>query len=444
MGLFLGLDIGTTKDAAAVIDGATAKCLAAADVTHGAGHGTGLQNVARHLEAVREAVTALPAELRRQICGIGVSTQMHGVVCWNERTMETSPLHSWQSRVDDLEALRKLPGCRRLRHGFGGATLGMLARRGELDKWTSCGTIGDYLVHLFTGCGAIIDRSDAASWGLMEFDASEFDREAVAALGIPEGMLPRVLPVGATAGTLRAEWSDKLGIPEAVEVRVSIGDNQASVLAAVRDPERDISLTLGTGAQISVVVPNREAARWRDRVELRPYLGDTALAVGAPLCGGAGWAALEKFLKSAFAAAGSGIGDDALYKMLNETAMRELEADNLPNFRPSFLGERDDPAARGRIDGLTMDNFDCGKVAAALARGLAENLRRMLPAEFTSGKSRLVVSGNGFRRNTALCRAAELVFSLPLEKSAFTEEAACGAALLLRHTKSDGGSRPVA
>jgi len=437
MSLFLGLDIGTTKDAAVLLDGETGCCVATAGVTHDAGDGSGLQSVDRHLAAIRKAVSSLPEELRKRTSGIGVSSQMHGVVCWNSRTGRTSPLYSWQSRIDDLELLQKLPGCRRLRHGFGGATLGMLARRGELTSWDRCGTIGDYLVHLLSGSSeAVIDRSNAASWGLMEFDASDFDLEAAEALGIPRGMLPRVLPVGAAAGKLNRDWSREFDIPEGAKIKAAVGDNQASVLAAIRDPEREISLTLGTGAQISVVLPNGTAARWRDRVELRPYLGDTSLAVGAPLCGGAGWAALAEFWKSGFAAAGTTVGDAEVFRMLNTAAERELEADDLPEFHPSFLGERDDPAARGSITKLALDNFSCGKVAAALARGLAENLRRMLPQELLAGRSRLAVSGNGFRRNHSLCRAAELVFGMPVEISAFTEEAACGAAALFMHTNS--------
>ena len=440
MNLILGLDVGTTKTAAVLFDTDTLCCAACTGIVHHADEGSGRQSPARHLAAVREAVSALPADLRRTVCGIGVSTQMHGVLCWNTIPGENSPLYTWQSHTDDLEVLRKLPGCGRLRHGFGGASLGMLARTGDLKKWTRCGTIGDYAVcHLIGRNEAVMDRTNAAGWGLMDFDAEGFDLAAVTALGIPFGMLPQVFPPGSRAGSLCPEWSRLLGVPEGVEVKAALGDNQASVLAAVRDPARDISLTLGTGAQISVVVPNQTAKLWTDRVELRPYFGENVLAVGAPLCGGAGWAALANFLKSAFAAAGTGIGDDALYGMLNSAAARELEADDLPSFRPSFLGERDDPAARGTLSGLTLDNFDCGKVAAALARGLAENLRRMLPAGLTAGKSHLVGSGNGFRRNMALCRAAELVVSLPLKKSSFTEEAACGAALLFLHTKSGIG-----
>ena len=164
-------------------------------------------------------------------------------------------------------------------------------------------------------------------------------------------------------------------------------------------------------------------------MDLRPYFGENVLAVGAPLCGGAVWSALMNFWKSGFAAAGQTPDDETLFRMLDAAAERELRSPDLPHFSPSFLGEREDPDARGELSGLTLENFSCGKVAAALARGLAENLRRMLPQELLARKTRLAVSGNGFRRNTSLCLAAKLVFGLPLVKCEFSEEAACGAAM---------------
>ena len=438
MNLILGLDIGTTKDAAVLFDGDTFRCIACTGIVHHADTGSGLQDPERHLNAVRKAVNGLPKALRKGVRGIGISTQMHGVVCWNEVPGATTPLYTWQSRTDGLEQLRRLPGCGRLRHGFGGATLGMLARSGELKQWTHYGTIGDYIVCHLTGTAeAMIDRGNAAGWGLMEFDGSGFDPKAVKALGIPADFLPEVVPPGAAAGKLCRQWSKQLGVPETVEVKAALGDNQASVLAAIRDPDQDISLTLGTGAQISVVVPNREAKRWKDRVELRPYFGETALAVGAPLCGGAVWTALMDFWKSGFAAAGENPDAETLFRMLDAAAERELESPDLPRFSPSFLGERNNPDARGELTGLTLENFTCGKVAAALARGIAENLRRMLPEELLAGKSRLAVSGNGFRRNASLCRATELVFGLPVVKPEFTEEAACGAAMAFLQTAGD-------
>ena len=178
MNLILGMDIGTTKTAAVLFDTDTLHCAACPGIVHPADAGSGRQSPARHLAAVREAVSALPADLRRAVCGIGVSTQMHGVLCWNTIPGENSPLYTWQSHTDDLEVLRKLPGCGRLRHGFGGASLGMLARTGDLKKWTRCGTIGDYAVCHLTGRNEVVmDRTNAAGWGLMDFDADKVDED---------------------------------------------------------------------------------------------------------------------------------------------------------------------------------------------------------------------------------------------------------------------------
>ena len=62
MNLILGLDIGTTKTAAVLFDTDTLCCAACTGIVHHADEGSGRQSPARHLEAVREAVSALPAE----------------------------------------------------------------------------------------------------------------------------------------------------------------------------------------------------------------------------------------------------------------------------------------------------------------------------------------------------------------------------------------------
>ena len=134
MNLILGLDIGTTKDAAVLFDGDTFRCIACTGIVHHADEGAGRQDPERHLEAMCKAVNGLPAALRKEVRGIGISTQMHGVICWNTIPGTSTPLYTWQSRTDGLEQMLRLPGCGCLRHGFGGATLGMLARSGELKK----------------------------------------------------------------------------------------------------------------------------------------------------------------------------------------------------------------------------------------------------------------------------------------------------------------------
>jgi sugar (pentulose or hexulose) kinase len=96
---------------------------------------------------------------------------------------------------------------------------------------------------------------------------------------------------------------------------------------------------------------------------------------------------------------------------------------------PEEVGNKD---ARGEITGLTLENFTFGKIAASLALGIITNFQSMIPAQLLEGKERLVVSGNGFRRNESLRLAAEKVFGMPLSSSQLDEEAACGATFLFK------------
>jgi len=120
---------------------------------------------------------------------------------------------------------------------------------------------------------------------------------------------------------------------------------------------------------------------------------------------------------------------EEIYRRLNESG---LAADETFDFRPNFAGERHDPGLQGAIAGLDLNNFGLGCVARSLARGIAQNLKNMLPADCLAGRTRIVGSGNCLRRNPLIQKMVEEVFGLPLKLSESTEEAAVGAALNAR------------
>jgi len=95
--------------------------------------------------------------------------------------------------------------------------------------------------------------------------------------------------MGMWAGTLGARTAREWGI--AAGVPIMLATNQASICATIRHPYEEIALTIGTGAQISVVAdrPGRppSGASW----ESRPYWGRHVLWGAASLNGGAAWAA---------------------------------------------------------------------------------------------------------------------------------------------------------
>jgi sedoheptulokinase len=152
--------------------------------------------------------------------------------------------------------------------------------------------------------------------------------------------------------------------------------------------------------------------------------------VAASLCGGSAWQWLAQTVDHWQAELGlPPVALDDLYVRLNELGARAAGAPGL-SVHPHFLGERHDPNRRGSIEGISLDNFSLGGLAAALARGICANLRDMLPAPLRAGRTRLVASGNALDRNPLLRRAAEEVFGMPLLMNAPREAAAVGAARL--------------
>ena len=106
--------------------------------------------------------------------------------------------------------------------------------------------------------------------------------------------------------------------------------------------------------------------------------------------------------------------------------------DDVPQFRTTFAGTRQDPAERAVLSGLDEENFAPVPLLHALLRGMADELSACYRAALKAGcapAGRLLGSGNGLRRNPALQRAVERSFGLPLTLAAVPEEAACGAAL---------------
>jgi len=365
---------------------------------------------------------------------------MHGVLLWSSRGAGTSSLITWQDgRAGEggfLEALRRKTGEDGLRAGYGIATLAWLAAREPdlLRRHDRASTIADRLASLLCGSGeAITDPTHAASWGCFDIAARRWKIDAVEAAGVPASFLPEVRPSGSRRGTLEPAGAARWGLPGGIPVAVPIGDNQASLHATLSDPAGDLAITLGTGGQLSAVAGDlaRHLPGAPASVEFRPYLGDASIAVCAALCGGSSFEWLAAAAEGWCRELGVAPPDrDEAYRRLDALACGAFPSPL--RLSPTFAGERHDPALRGTIAGIDLANFSLANVAAALAAGIAGNLRGMMPPALLEGRRRIVGSGNAVRRLRCVRRAIEETFGLPLAVSAEEEEAALGAALVAR------------
>jgi sedoheptulokinase len=443
----LGIDIGTSKVAVVMIplegDGVLAS---AAQPTHadiaGLPPGHSEQDVGKILEAVDVCIRALEPELRKRVVAIGLTGQMHGVLLWNSDYSRHSSLVTWQDRrvLHDgfLETLRDTTKETGARAGYGGSTLAWIARTDPacFERYDRASTIHDYLAALLCGDGqAKTDPSDAASWGFYDLQAGRWREDLSALAGVPKSILPEILPAGSMRGTVSGASAERWGIPAGTPVAVPLGDNQASLYGTLADPESEISLTYGTGAQISVIVSGNHPSLSELPMtsELRPFIGDRFAVVGASLCGGSAYKWIRTTLTGWLSELElPAISDDELYARIDSLALSASPSSL--TVCTSFLGERHDPLLRGSISGVDLENFTLANLARAVVYDMVTNLRSMIPTALLEGKHVIKGSGNALRRSKALQRAVVEEFSIPLMLTEEREEAAIGAARVARRS----------
>ena len=307
----LGLDIGTTTISAAVVNAASRETIYSI-----AQPGPGFLETPDAWARVQDAgeIARLALALAGRLCrkhapvaAIGLSGQMHGVVPLNAAGEAIGPLYTWQDGRGDIpeggetpaEALSREVGMP-LATGYGLVTHVCNRRHGLHEDAAALATIGGYVGMRLTGRKtALLHASDAASLGGYHADTYAFDPRAMELAG---GALPESTP--------RAQWLGKTegGIP----VAVSLGDNQASFLGAVEEPDTTALVNIGTGAQVSVC-----AKRFvqNPAFDTRPFTEGRYLLVNSPLCGGRSYALLERFLRA-------GVGAEAALRRYASASAR--------------------------------------------------------------------------------------------------------------------------
>ena len=161
MSVTLGIDIGTSKVAAVLIDEDSKTPLAISSKSTNAEiegkPSCAEQDVSQIISVVDQCVLALPRDQREQVAAIGVTGQMHGVLLWNSGSEKTSRLVTWQDRRcnDDgfLEELQRKTRDSTIKSGFGCATLAWYADADPslLDQYSCASTIHDYFVCVICG-----------------------------------------------------------------------------------------------------------------------------------------------------------------------------------------------------------------------------------------------------------------------------------------------------
>ena len=422
MTALVGLDVGTTGVKALAIssDGAI---VAKAEEEYGLSTprpGWSEQDPADWWAASERALARLGV---RDVAGIGLSGQMHGLVLLDEAGRVLRPAILWNDQrtaaeCDEIEErvglarLVELTGNRALT-GFTAPKL-VWVRNNEPDVYARVAHVllpKDYVRLRLTGERAI-DVADASGTLLFDVAGRRWSEAVLAALDVPPDWLPRALE----SPSLSGETHD--GVP----VAAGAGDQAAGAVGVGVDRPGPISVVLGTSGVVFAALPTYAADREARVHSFCHAVPDRWHAMGVMLSA----AGSLRWFRDA-------VARGTPFEVLTEEAEAWAPGAEGLLFLPYLAGERTphaDPDARGAFTGLSL-RHDRGALARAVLEGVAYALRDSLGLLAALGVRPEVgrVSGGGARSDLWL-RIVASVLAIPLERTVVEEGAAYGAALL--------------
>lgn len=436
MAITIGIDLGTSKLTALAVEMPSGCVVANASTpTPASDTSSGVTTLLRDALQLLQKVAAMLSDRVSQVVGIGITGQQHGIVLIDDLYRPLTPLYGWQDKSGDLphatgtwssyarDLVSDAPnrtGCR-LRSGYGVVTL--FARRAELPPSFIACTIMDLFGTILTGRHPVTEPTCAASLGSFNIRKGEWDTPTLEALGMQRAWFPDVAPAGTLLGGLIDTTEARTALTSGTPVFVGVGDNQASFLGSVDDPESTALVNIGTGGQVAMYSP---IFAIDDQIEARPYFGGGYLLVSAGQTGGAAFATFADGFAHILPQ-----GDR--YEILLALARSVPPGCQGLRCEPFFRGTRTDPNRRASFTHITDINFTPGHLARAvlegMARVLAEGLDRIARLNGRVASS-LVGAGNGVRANPLLVECLADAFGTTPRVPAHREEAAFGACLI--------------
>lgn len=437
----IGLDVGTTTICGLLLDAADGRIVSVITEPNRASlpeaaPGDSLQDPQVALKTAVSIVNGF-LDSHRDIRGIGVAGQMHGILYIDGKGNPLSPLYTWQDGRGDRPCengtyaswVSRALG-QRVSTGMGLVT-DFYNRRNNLAPAgaSSICTIMDFVAMKLAGSSApVMDPTNAASLGGFDPVAMDFRRGQFHGIGINESQFPAVRADYAPLGEARP------GIP----VFPAVGDNQASFIGSVRDSVGTALVSVGTSSQISLFVES-----WREipGIDVRPLPFGGCLGVGAGLCGGRAYAILRDFFRSTVRLV-TGRDAEIPWEVLNAAgeASDQARPEGSGSGTPAhlvvdtrFAGTRVSPEVRGSVTNIGLSNLTPGELVRGVREGIVSELADFYGLFSAAERARVsswAGSGNAVRLNPALRRSFEARFGMKLNVPRHREETSFGAALV--------------
>ena len=282
----------------------------------------------------------------------------------------------------------------------------------------------DYVALALTG-EATTDWSMAAATALLDQRARRWAPDLLASLDLDEAAFPAIIPSWSVAGEIRPAVARRLGLPDGVPVVAGAGDSIACALGAGVTAAGPVSEMAGSSSCFNSVVPeplpDLDVTHYPSITSRDGYVTEVGINTTGE--------ALD-WLAMLFYAGSSRAPGPSDYARLEKAAAAAPPGAGGLVFAPVLGdGERDDPALRGALTGLSL-RHDRGAVARAALEGIACGVRARLEtlARTSAPATELRVSGGG--AGLAVWNQIKAdVTGIPVERVA-GDSTAAGAAML--------------
>ena len=272
----LGYDIGSSSVKASLVDAESGKCLASAFHPETEApiiskkSGWAEQDPSMWLGYLRQATADVLAQAKEQelspkdIKAIGISYQMHGLVCVDKNLNVLRPAIIWcDSRAVPygkraFEALGEEYCLSHLLNSPGNFTAAKLAwvKEHEPEVYKRIWKVmlpGDFIAMRLTGvtCTTVSGLSEGIFW---DFRKNQPSAELLEYFGFDPTLLPQVKPTFGVQGTLTRAAAEALGLPEGIPVTYRAGDQPNNALSLNVFNPGEIASTAGTSGVVYGVI----------------------------------------------------------------------------------------------------------------------------------------------------------------------------------------------
>ena len=258
---FLGIDVGSTRTKAVVLEagGSAALGTAAAATPQGEADGVPV-HVPEAIRAVvvetaRRALAEAGSEARARLGGIAVTSVGEEAVLLDAGARPVGDVPTWFSGVghaparehaDELDRRAPITGLRHPEYTVHTLAWWARTRPVQARSATTLTDLGSWLLSTLGPGDRVMDHSHASRTGLFDAPTRSWRAEALDVVGTGHLALPRLVPSGTVVGEVGADVAAALGVAPGVPLVTGGHDHFCGALAAGARSPGDLYISAGT------------------------------------------------------------------------------------------------------------------------------------------------------------------------------------------------------